>query len=59
LSDAVSEKIEKKKELRITIVGRDVYAFEIDSQQSEAAKIDWRKDGNLLINGFHGTSDRC
>ncbi|MCF2219801.1 MvdD family ATP-grasp ribosomal peptide maturase [Chryseobacterium sp. PS-8] len=43
------KKIEKKKELRITIVGREVYAFEIDSQQSEAAKIDWRKDGVNLI----------
>ncbi|WPO81749.1 MvdD family ATP-grasp ribosomal peptide maturase [Chryseobacterium sp. JJR-5R] len=43
------KKIEKKKELRITIVGRDVYAFEIDSQQSEAAKTDWRKDGVNLI----------
>ncbi len=41
--------IEKKRELRITIVGRDVYAFEIDSQQSEDAKIDWRKDGIKLI----------
>ncbi len=43
------KKIEKKKELRITVVGRDVYAFEIDSQQSEAAKTDWRKDGVNLI----------
>ncbi|GAA5085061.1 glutathione synthetase ATP-binding domain-like superfamily protein [Chryseobacterium ginsengisoli] len=43
------KKIEKQKELRITIVGRDVYAFEIDSQQSEKAKIDWRKDGVNLI----------
>lgn len=43
------QKIEKKKELRITVVGRDVYAFEIDSQQSEAAKTDWRKDGVNLI----------
>ena len=42
-------KIEKKKELRVTIVGRDVYAFEIDSQQSDAAKVDWRKDGVNLI----------
>ncbi|RXM51596.1 MULTISPECIES: MvdD family ATP-grasp ribosomal peptide maturase [unclassified Chryseobacterium] len=41
--------IQKKKELRITIVGRDVYAFEVDSQQFEDAKVDWRKDGvNLL-----------
>jgi glutathione synthase/RimK-type ligase-like ATP-grasp enzyme len=43
------KKIEKKKELRVTVVGHDVYAFEIDSQQSEAAKIDWRKDGVNLI----------
>lgn len=43
------KKIEKKKELRVTVVGRDVYTFEIDSQQSEEAKIDWRKDGVNLI----------
>jgi hypothetical protein len=46
------KKIEKKKELRVTVVGRDVYAFEIDSQQSEAAKVDWRKDGVNLIDKF-------
>lgn len=43
------KKIEKKKELRVTVVGRDIYAFEIDSQQSEDAKVDWRKDGVNLI----------
>lgn len=43
------KKIEKKKELRVTVVGKDIYTFEIDSQQSEDAKVDWRKDGvNLL-----------
>lgn len=47
--------IQKKKELRITIVGRDVYAFEIDSQQSEDAKIDWRKDGVNLIDKWNRT----
>ncbi|CAH0284635.1 MvdD family ATP-grasp ribosomal peptide maturase [Chryseobacterium sp. Bi04] len=41
--------IEKKKELRVTIVGRDVYAFEVDSQQFEDSKVDWRKDGVNLI----------
>jgi MvdD family ATP-grasp ribosomal peptide maturase len=41
--------IQKKKELRVTVVGQDVYAFEIDSQQSEDAKVDWRKDGVNLI----------
>lgn len=49
------KKIEKKKELRITVVGRDVYAFEIDSQQSEAAKTDWRKDGVNLIDKWIST----
>lgn len=43
------KKIEKKKELRVTVVGESIYTFEIDSQQSEDAKVDWRKDGvNLL-----------
>ncbi|MBV8325732.1 MvdC/MvdD family ATP grasp protein [Chryseobacterium sp.] len=42
--------IEKKRELRVTVVGRDIYAFEIDSQQFEDAKVDWRKDGANLIN---------
>ena len=49
------KKIEKKKELRITIVGQDIYAFEIDSQQSEDAKIDWRKDGVNLIDKWKKT----
>ncbi|MCU7614903.1 MvdD family ATP-grasp ribosomal peptide maturase [Chryseobacterium sp. GMJ5] len=43
------KKIEKKKELRVTVVGQDIFTFEIDSQQSEESKVDWRKDGvNLL-----------
>lgn len=42
-------RLEKKKELRVTVVGQDIYAFEIDSQKSEAAKVDWRKDGLNLI----------
>lgn len=43
------EKIEKKLELRITIVGKDVYAFSIDSQKEDNAKTDWRKEGVALI----------
>lgn len=49
------KKIEKKKELRVTVVGRDVYAFEIDSQQFEGAKVDWRKDGINLIDKWTRT----
>jgi hypothetical protein len=43
------EKIEKKRELRITIVGQKIFAFGVDSQQNEAAKLDWRKEGVALI----------
>lgn len=35
--------VPKKKELRITIVGRAVFAAEIDSQTMEASQHDWRK----------------
>lgn len=49
------KKIEKKKELRITMVGQEVYAFEIDSQQSEDGKTDWRKDGVNLIDKWKKT----
>lgn len=44
------EKIEKKLELRVTIVGYEFFAFSIDSQKQEDTKIDWRKDGLSLIN---------
>ena len=36
-------------ELRITIVGDEVFAFAIDSQKTENAKLDWRKEGRTLI----------
>ncbi|EJL70074.1 MvdD family ATP-grasp ribosomal peptide maturase [Chryseobacterium populi] len=49
------KKIEKKKELRVTVVGRDVYAFEIDSQKFDDAKVDWRKDGVNLIDKWMPT----
>ncbi len=42
-------KLDKQRELRITVVGRKIFPFEIDSQQFEDAKVDWRKDGvNIL-----------
>jgi hypothetical protein len=43
------EKIEKKVELRVTIVGREIFAFSIDSQQNSNAKVDWRKEGVALL----------
>ena len=41
--------IPKTVEIRSTVVGRRVYSASIDSQQSEAAKIDWRRDGIGLL----------
>ncbi len=35
--------IEKAYELRVTVVGKKVFAAKIDSQKSEKTKIDWRR----------------
>lgn len=43
------EKIEKALELRITIVGDAVFAFAVDSQQLENARVDWRREGVELL----------
>ena len=46
------QKIEKKLELRVTIVGSGVFAFSIDSQKLDNAKTDWRKEGLSLVNDW-------
>jgi len=38
----VQERIEKDHELRVEIVGRQVFAFRIDSQKVSHGRIDWR-----------------
>ncbi|MEO8405900.1 MAG: MvdC/MvdD family ATP grasp protein [Chitinophagaceae bacterium] len=43
------EKIEKKLELRVTIVGNKIFSFSIDSQRVVNAKVDWRKEGVALL----------
>ena len=43
------EKIEKQLELRITIVGKKVFAAGLDSQAKTKGKIDWRKVGEESI----------
>lgn len=43
------EKIEKKLELRITIIGKKVFAAALDSQSKADGKIDWRKVGEESI----------
>lgn len=46
------QKIEKKLELRVTIVGQALFAFSIDSQRLGNAKTDWRKEGAAMINDW-------
>ncbi len=45
-------KIEKKLELRVTVVGYNVFSYSIDSQSSEDAKTDWRKEGNTMVGNW-------
>ena len=47
--------IEKKYELRVTVVGKEVYACRIDSQASEKTRVDWRNYD--LANTPHSTYD--
>jgi glutathione synthase/RimK-type ligase-like ATP-grasp enzyme len=43
------ERVEKRLELRATVVGRRVFTASIDSQVSERAAHDWRRDGVALV----------
>ena len=43
------EQIPKALELRVTVVGKHVFAASIDSQASAAAQHDWRRDGVALL----------
>lgn len=43
------QQVEKKLELRVTIVGREVFAFSIDSQKVANARVDWRKEGANMV----------
>lgn len=46
------EMVPKQLELRVTVVGHEVFAAAIDSQQSEHSKVDWRRQGNQLAMGW-------
>lgn len=46
------ERIPKSLELRITIVGDQVFSASIDSQSSAKARHDWRKDGSALMGAW-------
>ena len=43
------ERVEKRLELRATVVGRRVFTASIDSQTSARAAHDWRRDGVRLV----------
>lgn len=51
------EYVPKDVELRITIVGNEVFAAEIHSQQKEAARHDWRRDALALEHREHQLPD--
>ncbi|MGE0494921.1 MAG: MvdC/MvdD family ATP grasp protein [Vulcanimicrobiota bacterium] len=46
------EMVPKQLELRVTTVGHRVFAAAIDSQVSDRAKVDWRRDGHALIDSW-------
>lgn len=46
------EKVPKALELRTTIVGKRVFTASIDSQSSEQARHDWRRQGVALLKGW-------
>lgn len=50
------ERLDKALELRVTVVGSAVFAFAIDSQASENARHDWRKDGLALVDRWEPCS---
>jgi MvdD family ATP-grasp ribosomal peptide maturase len=50
------ENVPKKLELRITIVGNQVFAASLDSKASQLAQNDWRKDGLGLIDSWEAYS---
>lgn len=44
----LQEHIEKKYDVRVTVVGDKTYAVRIESQSTEATKVDWRRGENIL-----------
>jgi glutathione synthase/RimK-type ligase-like ATP-grasp enzyme len=46
---AFQEKLPKELELRVTVIGRRVFTAAIDSQSSDRARDDWRRDGARMV----------
>lgn len=45
--------IQKKRELRVTIVGRKIFAAAVDSQKLATAQTDWRVEGAALVQDWY------
>jgi glutathione synthase/RimK-type ligase-like ATP-grasp enzyme len=45
-------RVDKRLELRATVVGDDVFCAAVDSQQREETSLDWRKDGVGLLRAW-------
>lgn len=45
--------IPKKRELRITIVGKQIFTAAVDSQKLPTAQTDWRVEGGALLNEWY------
>ncbi|QDU66475.1 MvdC/MvdD family ATP grasp protein [Engelhardtia mirabilis] len=46
------EKLEKRLELRVTVVGDRVFSAAVDSARMEGAEVDWRRKGAQLIGAW-------
>lgn len=46
------ERLEKKLEMRVTIVGKKIFCFSIDSQRMSTAALDWRKEGAAMVDDW-------
>jgi glutathione synthase/RimK-type ligase-like ATP-grasp enzyme len=46
------ERVEKRLELRVVAVGRQLFSAAVDSQAGEASREDWRRDGVGLIEAW-------
>jgi MvdD family ATP-grasp ribosomal peptide maturase len=46
------ELLPKKLELRVTIVGKQIFCAAVDSQKLDNAKLDWRKEGVALLDAW-------
>ena len=47
-SSYIQEEIAKDYELRISVVGQDLFAFKIDSQSKDYTEVDWRYGSGVL-----------